>query len=83
MPRPVFFRNKGSVANQMAGRALVFVPEKRGRARHGKGGTRASTSVRIRSEGQDRVQNLLAVARLLDVGDLAAATVGDAGLGDL
>src|SRR3546814_12639035 len=33
-------------------------------------------------EGEQDVEDLLAVARLLDVGDDAAATVGDAGLGD-
>src|SRR5215470_12769248 len=31
----------------------------------------------------DHIEDLLAIARLLDVGDLAAAAVGDAGLGDL
>ena len=34
-------------------------------------------------ERQQHVHHLLAVARLLDVGDLAAATIGDAGLRDL
>ena len=34
-------------------------------------------------ERQQHVEHLLAVARLLHVGDLAAAAVGDAGLGDL
>src|SRR6267143_6034875 len=35
------------------------------------------------SERQQYVHYLLAVARLLDVGDLAAAAIGDAGLRDL
>src|SRR6185295_19958391 len=34
-------------------------------------------------ERQQHVEHLLAVARLLDVGDLAAAAIGDARLGDL
>ena len=34
-------------------------------------------------EGQEHVENLLAVARLLHVGDLAASAIGDAGLRDL
>ena len=35
------------------------------------------------SERPDGVEELLTVARLLHVGDLAAAAIGDAGLGDL
>ena len=34
-------------------------------------------------ERQQHVHHLLAVARLLQIGDLAAAAIGDAGLGDL
>lgn len=33
-------------------------------------------------EGQDGVQNLLAITRLLDIGNLSPATVSDTGLGD-
>lgn len=40
-------------------------------------------SVGERSERKQDIQNLLAVARLLDVGDLATTAVGNPGLGDL
>jgi hypothetical protein len=38
---------------------------------------------RANLERQDHVHELLAIARLLHVGDLAAAAIGDAGLRDL
>ena len=38
--------------------------------------------MRHRSEGEEDVEELLAVAGALDVGDLAAAAVGDAGFGE-
>ena len=51
------------------------------RANGGLRGRRGAGNGRL--EGQDGVGDLLAVARLLHVGDLAAAAVGDAGFGDL
>ena len=37
----------------------------------------------VRLEGQDHIQELGAVARLLDIGELAAAAIGDARFRDL
>src|SRR5437868_5980967 len=56
----------------------------RWRATHRSEGLRATRRWSARLlEGQDGVCDLLAVARLLHIGDLAAAAVGDAGFGDL
>src|SRR4051794_28386986 len=46
-------------------------------------GQRRAESASAASIRQHDVEHLLSVARLLDVGDLAAAAVGDAQLGDL
>lgn len=44
-------------------------------------GGRATTAIWL--EGHQDIEQLLPIARLLDVGDLAAPTVGNAGFGDL
>ncbi len=41
------------------------------------------TAASASSERQQDIHHLLAVTRLLNIGDLAAAAIGDTGLGDL
>ena len=62
-------------------RSIATIDRSRDLSRHQAG--LAARFLFVRSEGQQNIHYLLAIARLLDIGDLAAATIGQAGLGDL